>query len=445
MRALKIVSAQNLTGNRVRSAAGDEIGKIEEVLIDVEYNRIAYAVLSLGPAVAGEERYVAVPIEALDLAADGRTLVLNADRSLLPNAPAFDRKHYPEFTDHHWGSKVYDFWGYRPYWQLDPPRAAAEDVRAAGATRAGDVVIHRRTNSAAWAAIAILLLAIAAGLGYLVYTRGWEPARNTIAASAQAAFSSVEETSRDAATTARVKTALALSKHVSAFDINVDSSQGRVTLRGQVPTEEARELALVIARDTSGVTEVENYLAVDPGTKPNASREGLGQRVADLEIRTMVREKLARDPDLSSKRIDVHVQRGQVTLAGDVDSPVQKSKAEQIAWSVDGVSGVSNQVHAPASMVAAESAEEKLAKRVEFGLYSTRAFDMSQIQIRSRGTTVILGGTVRSQAEKLLADRVAQGVEGVQKIENSLTVVEPIAGTPQSTSPGAGLEGTRPR
>src|SRR5262249_28064152 len=49
---------------------------------------------------------------------------------------------------------------------------------------------------------------------------------------------SVKETSEDAATTSKVKTALLLSKHVSAFDIKVNTSRGEVTLRGEVPSEE---------------------------------------------------------------------------------------------------------------------------------------------------------------------------------------------------------------
>jgi osmotically-inducible protein OsmY len=70
---------------------------------------------------------------------------------------------------------------------------------------------------------------------------------------------------------------------------------------------------------------------------------------------------------------------------------------------------------------------------------------MTQIQIRSHGGSVILGGSVRSQAEKLLAEKVAEGIEGVQKVENNLSIGEASAGDGQSTSSGAGLAGTRPR
>jgi hypothetical protein len=61
-----------------------------------------------------------------------------------------------------------------------------------------------------------------------------------------------------------------------------------------------------------------------------------------------------------------------------------------------------------------------IARRVEFDLWVTRAFDLSQIQIRTAGNTVTLDGSVRSLAEKLLAERIARESDGVQKVVNNL-------------------------
>ena len=68
----------------------------------------------------------------------------------------------------------------------------------------------------------------------------------------------------DAATTTRVKTALALNKHVSAFDIHVETSNNNVTLTGQVQTDNDRRVAEEIVRGTKGVTTVTNNLKVYP-------------------------------------------------------------------------------------------------------------------------------------------------------------------------------------
>src|SRR5882762_9421312 len=87
--------------------------------------------------------------------------------------------------------------------------------------------------------------------------------------SVKAAWSSIKESSEDAATTTKVKTALMLSKRVSPFKIDVNAKQGAVSLTGQVPSEEIKAMAGVIAQDTSGVKLLNNNLVVDPGTRPN--------------------------------------------------------------------------------------------------------------------------------------------------------------------------------
>jgi osmotically-inducible protein OsmY len=67
-----------------------------------------------------------------------------------------------------------------------------------------------------------------------------------------------------------------------------------------------------------------------------------------------------------------------------------------------------------------ESPDEKLAHRVEFELYSTKAISLKTVQILANNGTVTLTGNVSSRAEKLLAEKTAQSVEGVRKVVNSL-------------------------
>ena len=69
---------------------------------------------------------------------------------------------------------------------------------------------------------------------------------------------------------------------------------------------------------------------------------------------------------------------------------------------------------------AAETVDEKLARRVEFELYSTKAFSLKTMQIHVDKGTATLTGNVGSRAERLLAEKVAQSVEGVRKVINNL-------------------------
>lgn len=235
---------------------------------------------------------------------------------------------------------------------------------------------------------------------------------------------SVKETSQNAATTSKVKTALMLSKHVSAFDVGVATNQGAVTLTGEVPSQEIRRLVVAITQDTSGVTQVHDDLTINPGAGRNKDTENLADRVADLEIKTIVIDELARSPELKDKRFTVQVSKRTVTLDGAVDSPAQKRLAEQIVLQVPGVQGLAGNLSLANAPASPETADDKLARRVEFELYSTRAVPLKNVQIRAQDATVILTGGVATRAEKLLAERVTQSVEGVKRVVNNLNAPE---------------------
>ena len=131
--------------------------------------------------------------------------------------------------------------------------------------------------------LVLALLVLVVGAIYFISTRN---------SSVQNAFSAFKESTQDAATTSRVRTALLLSKHVSPFDIKVETIQGEVTLEGQVPSEQVKTVAGAIAQDTSSVKQVHNNLGVNPAIERNPDREHLGERVADLEIQTLVTDAL---------------------------------------------------------------------------------------------------------------------------------------------------------
>ncbi|HET9926431.1 MAG TPA: BON domain-containing protein [Methylomirabilota bacterium] len=265
--------------------------------------------------------------------------------------------------------------------------------------------------------IGVLLIVLVVG-GVLLYRRDggtslWDTMR------------SVKETSQNVATTSKVKTALMLSKHVSTFDINVTTNQGAVTLTGEVPSEETRRLAVAIAQDTPGVKLVQDNLVVNPGAERN--KDTLADRVADLEIKTILIDQLARSPELKDKRLTVQVSKRIVTLDGAVDSPAQKRAAEQVVLQVPGVQGIAGTLSVANAQAGLDTVEDKLARRVEFELYSTRAVPLKNVQIRSQDGTVILSGGVGSRAEKLLAERVTQSVDGVKRVVNNLNAPEETA------------------
>jgi len=263
--------------------------------------------------------------------------------------------------------------------------------------------------------LAMLLVLVLGGAIYYIARQN---------SSLQNAAHSVKESAQDAAATSRVRTALLLSKQVSPFDIKVETHQGEVTLQGQVSSEEVKAMAGAIAQDTSGVKQVRNNLGVNPSAERNPETERLGERVADLEIKTLVSDALSKNAEVGEKRIETEVKNRMVTLSGSVETTSQKYAVEQIAWQIPGVQGVKNNLNTTNAQATPESADEKLAHRVEFELYSTKAISLKTVQIHADNGTVTLTGTVTSRAEKLLAERIAQSVAGVRKVMNNLVAPE---------------------
>ena len=90
-------------------------------------------------------------------------------------------------------------------------------------------------------------------------------------------------------------------------------------------------MAGAIAQDTSGVKELRNDLVIDPATRPNPETSRLSERVADLEIKTIVEDAIRKSPELKDRPIELVVRERKVSLNGVVDTESQKSLAQQIA------------------------------------------------------------------------------------------------------------------
>ena len=265
--------------------------------------------------------------------------------------------------------------------------------------------------------LVLVLVLLVVGAAYYIFTRN---------SSIQNAFHSIQESTQDAATTSRVRTALLLSKQVSPFDIKVQTIQGEVTLEGQVPSEQVKTVAGAIAQDTSSVKQLHNNLSVNPSIERNPDREHLGERVADLEIKTLVTDALSKNAALTEQHITTEVKGRAVTLGGTVQTVSQKNTADEIAWQVPGVQGLTDNLSLSDTQAVPESADDKLARRVEFELYSTKAIPLKTVQIRADNGIVTLTGTVSSRAEKLLAEKTAKSVEGVRRVVNGLAAPEEL-------------------
>jgi hyperosmotically inducible protein len=266
--------------------------------------------------------------------------------------------------------------------------------------------LSRRTR---W--LAVLVLAAAATAG--VFAFGDHAALSDI----RKTFSTVRDSSLDAALEAKVRSALALSRRASGLTIDVAAHARIVSLTGRVPTPEVRAIAEAIVADTPGVAGVENRLVVDPKAVANGYETSLLQRIADLETQVSLQERLRGEPLLAGANLKIEVDQGIVVLRGAVASELEHETARQVAGAAVGAEHVRDELQ---TLNPERGGGDVLSRRVQFELYSTGAFDLSHLQVHSQAGRVRLEGSVRSEAERLLAARLAAGVPGVREVANEL-------------------------
>jgi sporulation protein YlmC with PRC-barrel domain len=112
-----VLSATTLIGDHVMNRAGEDLGKIEELMIDLERGQVAYAVLSFGGFLGMGDKLFAIPFQALRLDKDQNSFLLDVDKEKLKNAPGFDKNNWPSTADRSWGTQIHSFYGQRPYWE----------------------------------------------------------------------------------------------------------------------------------------------------------------------------------------------------------------------------------------------------------------------------------------------------------------------------------------
>jgi hypothetical protein len=116
-RRRRVLSASTLAGDRVRNPAGEDLGAIEEIMLDIPSGRIAYAVLSFGGFLGIGSKLFAVPWSAMQIDEGEHQFVLIVDRATLENAPGFDKDNWPDMADPAFGKAIHNHYGATPYWQ----------------------------------------------------------------------------------------------------------------------------------------------------------------------------------------------------------------------------------------------------------------------------------------------------------------------------------------
>ena len=143
------------------------------------------------------------------------------------------------------------------------------------------------------------------------------------------------------------------------------------------------------------------------------------ERKPDPEIAREVSASIKREMPSSCEQILVRVADGRVTLQGQVASEDQRALAIELAGGARGVRSIVNElvVRLPISAIGIKHNIVEAFKRA-----AQIDADNITVEIAPDGT-IVLGGAVRSPAEREDAERIAAAAPGVLKVENRIDVV----------------------
>ncbi len=195
---------------------------------------------------------------------------------------------------------------------------------------------------------------------------------------------------------------------VHSTDIGVTVKDGVVTLSGIVDSYPEKWAAERAAKRVCGVKALAQELEV--------KLPGSGQQT-DADIAEAAENALKWDILVPQDRIKVTVEKGFLTLEGEVNWQTERSAAERAVLNLTGVTGVANEI-----TVKPQVAPIDVKAKIEAALKRNAILDAQQIQVQADGGKVTLTGSVSSWAERDEAESAAWAAPGVSEVKDLIMV-----------------------
>lgn len=193
-----------------------------------------------------------------------------------------------------------------------------------------------------------------------------------------------------------------------AAHIGVAAQDGVITLTGHVSSYGAKLAAEMAARRVKGVRAIAEEIEVRlPSDKRRSDDEIAGRALAILNW----------DAAVPSDGITVKVEKGILTLSGEVDWQFEKQQAERLVRRLTGVAGVINTIKLRPHVSAADVKDE-----IVKAFHRTAALEAAKIDVEVAGSTVTLKGQVQDWSERDAAARAAWSASGVSKVVDQIRV-----------------------
>lgn len=196
---------------------------------------------------------------------------------------------------------------------------------------------------------------------------------------------------------------------VKAGHIGVAANAGVITLTGQVESYAEKLAAETATRRVKGVLAIAQEIEVQ---LPFERRRG------DDQIAIAALDRLAWDVSVPRDAVNVKVEKGWVTLSGEVGWHYQRQAAEQDIRRLHGVLGLSNTISLKTGVNTSN-----ISNDISCALHRNLFPDPDAITVTADGGKVRLTGNVNSWHARQVAAQTAWGAPGTIDVENLLAVV----------------------
>jgi hyperosmotically inducible protein len=207
--------------------------------------------------------------------------------------------------------------------------------------------------------------------------------------------------------------------YLKGDDIKIQSKDGVVTLTGSVSEESHKSLAQETVANLPGVKSVNNRLEVK-GERPAEN--------SDTWVHMKVKTALLYHRNVSGFNTEVNVKDGIVTLRGEAANQAQKNLTSEYAKDVEGVKDVKNEMTVaktpvkPDKTVGEKVDDASITALAKMTLLYHRSTSALNTSVTTKNGVVTLSGKAKSAAEKDLATKYVNDVNGVKSVKNQMTI-----------------------
>ena len=195
---------------------------------------------------------------------------------------------------------------------------------------------------------------------------------------------------------------------IDAANIGVAVENGVVTLTGHVTNYAEKIAAERTVERVKGVKAIAQEIEVRFSNQPKRSDDEIAQRALDI---------LKWSVQVPADNIQVKVEKGWVTLIGDVEWQYQKQAAESAVRQLSGILGVSNVIEIKPHVAASD-----VHRKIMDSLKRNAEVEADSIRVVVENGKVILEGKVKAWYERNLAERAAWSAPGVKAVEDRLSI-----------------------